>query len=167
MSPLCLLTEDVDKCFILITGTEIIRCAIQGASLVVAFIIASAAVCGCVHSPWREKDVIFSVMHTPALPIGKRWACKELGWLRAQGTELCCELLQCLWILRMPHKLSFCQHQLPLRGVVNSTGCVWSFLYSSHVINISPMFAKCKSIFPLNVQVKWHNKNNPWHLLLD
>lgn len=80
--------------FILIAVTEIIKCAIQLTSLDVAFVIVSQAVCGCVNPPWRAKDVIFSVMHIPALPIGKRWACKELGWLRAQGTEARCARLR-------------------------------------------------------------------------
>lgn len=82
-------TEDVDNCSILITVTEIIRCAIQHTSLDVAPLIASQALCGWVSPPWREKDVIFSVMHIPA----QRWACKELGWLRAQGTEARCAQL--------------------------------------------------------------------------
>ena len=60
------------KCFILITVIEIIRCAILRDSLDVALAIASQAVGDCVNPPWRAKDVIFSVMHIPALPIGKR-----------------------------------------------------------------------------------------------
>lgn len=72
-------TKDFDNCSILITGAEIIGCEIQHAALDVAFAVRGLA------SPLRwEMDVISSVVLIPALPMGKRWAHKQLGWLRAR-----------------------------------------------------------------------------------
>lgn len=50
------------------------------------------------------------------LPIGKRWACKELGWLRARRRGV--HSHGCLWMLRMPRKRPLFQLQLPLSGGV-------------------------------------------------
>lgn len=68
----------------------------------------------CMNPPWQAKDVIFSVMRVPALPIGKRWAWKEVGWMRAQDAQACCARLRSRVTIRTPDKWSLCQRQLQI-----------------------------------------------------
>lgn len=116
------------NCFILITAIEIIKCAIQLASLDVAF-------CYCqLNSVWlREPSLAsegcypFCHAHTSA---AQREEVSMRGTWLIEGAEARCSVhgYSCLWMLRMPHKRLFCQHQLPLRRVMNSTECVRLFL---------------------------------------
>lgn len=124
--------------------------------------------------PWRGEDVIFFVMHIPALPIGKRWACKELGWLRAQRHAL--HSHGCLWMLRMPHKRPLCQLQLPLSGVVNSTKCIRRVFFF-YIPSIPPcpimriLTSTDPKMFYISVQpnqrlcynILWHLRFGSWY----
>lgn len=122
---------------------------------------------GCVKPPWRAKDVIFSVMHIPALPIGKRWACKERGWLRARGTEGRCARLRLPANTKDASQETLLSASTPFWKESWIAQSVWELFYisSSHITNISYLNSSLQiprvHIFLVRPS---HNKNTLWHL---